>query len=97
LFSIRQRSGDIVFLGCRLFLFLRFDVWRGSGGCHIVADVFDWEGCRFLLGWRGNMRRGSFQTARCWWISSIRRDLSYSISIARKQLTGLRLVILYLA
>jgi len=57
LFSMHQRSGDIVFLGCRLFLFLRFDVWRGSGGCHIVADDFDWAGCRFLLGWQGNMRR----------------------------------------
>ena len=62
--SMHQRSGDIVFLGCRLFLFLRFDVWRGSGGCHIVTDVFDWAGCRFLLGWRGDMRRGLSATSR---------------------------------
>jgi len=39
----------------------------------------------------------SFRTVRCWWICSIRRDRSRSISIPRKQQTGPRLVIVYLA
>jgi len=39
----------------------------------------------------------SFLTARCRWICSIRRDRSWSISIPRKQRTGPRSVILYLA
>jgi len=39
----------------------------------------------------------SFQTVRCWWICSIRRDRSRLISIPRKQRTGSRSAILYLA
>jgi len=45
----------------------------------------------------GAFATSSFLTARCWWICSIRRDRSRSISIKRKPRTGARSVVLYLA
>jgi len=69
-------------------------LWTGIVVYHLSRATLP---CRLRLPSLTLEVASSCRTVRCWWICSIRRDQSRSISIPRKQQTGPRWVILYLA